>query len=129
MIRPKIVHLSEEHRSGLAEMLCEAGNGFAVTAEWPFNPKRSLVALHNGEVVGFISIWHDGQPSAWVDSLVVKQKYQGIGIFLCLAAEALALQLGARYIRALAYRDEWTQHLLRAGFVSVGKYEVLEKGY
>jgi GNAT superfamily N-acetyltransferase len=131
MIRPAIRHLHEADRAGLADLLRRAGNGFPATAEWPFNPARSLVAIHNGKVVGFVSVWHDDQPSAWIDSLVVDAEFrhQGIGVFLAIAAESLALRLGARYVRALAGEDEVVRMLLKKGFVPLGTYEVLDKGY
>lgn len=104
----------------------------AFAGNWAFNPQRTLVALEDGQVVGFVASWWDGQPIAWVDMLLVHPKYRNgrVGSELCLMVEALLLAEGAHVIRCVLDEDSTlARPLERAGYACIGTFTVLERHY
>ena len=65
-----------------------------------FNYDMSLVALHKGELVGFVTAWWDNQPGAFIDLLTVHPDYRnrGIGYYLCTAMQAVLIKKGVTRI-------------------------------
>lgn len=130
MIRPQLATITPAVLPGL-HLLFDACNT-PVAKEWEFNPQRTIVALHNGEVVGFLASWWDGQPVAWIDMLLVLPKYrgQGIGAFLGYTMEAILRQQGAKVIRCVLDEGaELAAPLEKAGFSRVGTFLVMERHY
>lgn len=65
-----------------------------------FNYDMSIVALHKGQLVGFVTSWHDDQPGAFIDLLLVHPDFRskGIGYYLCMAMQACLVQKGVTRI-------------------------------
>ena len=108
--------------------LCNSG----VAKGWTFNPNRTLIALKDDKVVGFLACWRDGQPIAWVDMLLVHPDYrnQRVGATLCYTLEALLKSEGVSVIRCVIDEgNDLAAPLTKAGFSTVGTFTIMEKHY
>ena len=129
MIRPVISELRLEHLPGLSRLFHAVDMAYATVWEW--NTDNCLVATHEDEVVGFVACWHDNQPYAFVDVLLVHPTYkgQGIGAWLCWAMEAILISRGVKCIRCVASVPEIVPPLTKEGFQHAGTHAILEKFY
>lgn len=65
-----------------------------------FNYDMSIVALHKGQLVGFVTSWWDNQPGAFIDLLQVHPDFRsrGIGYYLSVAMQAVLINKGVTRI-------------------------------
>lgn len=130
MIVPTMSPIRWDLLPGLDTLFEACGEGYMVGRIW--NPGNSLIALHEGCVVGFVSAWHDNQPYAWIDPLLVHPEHRGkgIGVWLGWTMEAILQKRGVNVIRVLVREDgDLIPQLKRSGMVVVGQFTVLEKTY
>lgn len=130
MIRPTIVPITPALLPGLHQLFDDCNQSHV--KGWQFNPRRCMLAVWKGEVVGFVASWWDGQPFAWIDLLLVAPKYrgQGVGVRLAGTMEALLCGEGVKSIRCVLDEDgEFAELLDRAGFTRTGTYLVMERDY
>ena len=116
MITPVLTQLRPDHQDDLAFLFKVCGSEFDPTQ--PFNPDTSLIAIHEGQIVGFITAWIDDQPYAWVDVFLVHPDFRRgvVGFHLASAMRAIILEKGARAIRCASENGELTAMLKRIGF-------------
>lgn len=67
-----------------------------------FNYEMSIVALHNGEIVGFVAGWYDNQPGGFIDLLTVHPDYvgRGVGYYIAAAMQTILIKRGCTHIYA-----------------------------
>ena len=116
MIRPHIHPLSPEYQKGLIKLLAECGYPEAASHTW--DPKRSLVAVKDGEVVGFATVIYDGSHFGAVDWVIVTPKLRsmGIGIFLLMQAIRVLQGKGITNIQIMTRKPEVIDMVTRLGF-------------
>ena len=99
MIVPVLTQLRPDHTDDLVFFfrVCD----WPFDPEQPFNPNNTILALHKGQIVGFVTAWIDNQPYAYVDVLIVHPDFrgQGIGYYLAHAIREIVLRRGANAIR------------------------------
>lgn len=131
MIVPTMSPIHPDLLPSLSQFFIDCGKPHM--KDWDWNPKNTLLALHNTDrVVGFVSSWVDGQPYAWIDPLLVHPEHQnqGIGVWLGWVMEAILQKRGVSMIRVLVREDgDLIPQLKRSGMVVVGQFTVLEKTY
>lgn len=83
-----------------------------------FNYDMSIIALYKGEIVGFVTSWHDDQPGAFIDLLTVHPDYRnrGVGYYLAAAMRASLTQKGVTRIYCILDNYELQPLLERHGF-------------
>src|SRR3990167_8575719 len=130
MIVPVMSPIRPDLLPSLSQFFKDCGDEYM--ADWDWNPKNTLLALHNDRVVGFVSSWVDGQPFAWMDPLLVHPEYrgQGIGVWLGWTMEAILQKRGVSVIRVIAREDgDLIPQLKRCGMNPLGQFTMLEKHY
>lgn len=129
MIKPKVRRIHDEDYEQLW-MLFRACPDWEYMSGWKFDSETTLVALHGGQVVGFLTAWHGNQPYAWVDCLVVRPdlRKHGIGAWLCFYMEKLLRTRGVKAIRAAVQTPHVVLGMWKYGFRGKRQF-VLEKAY
>lgn len=97
-----------------------------------WNAGLSLVALHDGQVVGFIAATHGGQPFAYIDMAIVREdmRGRGIGVLLLLEIERRLYDLGVRCTRIVSRSGSQAASIVsRLGWEPLEMEIVLEKHY
>ena len=127
VIHPVITNPQPEHIGGLGALfkLCAPG-----MVGRPCNPENTLVAVHDGQVIGVAMVWGAGMPYGWIDCFYVLPKYrnQGVGVWLVEAAEKLLLSQGVTAIRAYATKDTYNL-LKRAGYQEREVCTIMERDH
>ncbi len=126
MIRPKIVPLTAEYQAGVDALVLESNHPEAVG--WTYPPDLSLIALHNGRVVGLLTAWADQRPYAWLDAMLVHPdvRNQGIAYFLYLAMKRLLKARGIKKLWAFTTYEGWVEKADRLGLREAARVALLE---
>ena len=127
MIVPELTELRPDHLQDLWFLfkLCDQEHDDGAM----YNPETSLVAFHNGQMVGFVTAWIDSQPYAFIDNLLVHPdfRHKGIGFWLCVAMKDILFKRGVRLIRAIVTDgDVVFRGLVKYGFQKVKGAVVME---
>lgn len=95
MIRPAVRLATDDEGPKIAEILEASGEPNPEGLDWSRVWPHWLIAEHRGVRCGCINVL-PGRPVGYIGSLAVLPPYQheGIGAYLCLAAEAMLAQSG-----------------------------------
>ena len=116
MIVPVLTQLRPDHGPDLEFFFKVCG--YPYDPEQPFNPDNTLLAFYQGQLVGFVTCWTDGQPYAFVDGLLVHPDFRrtGVGYHLAHAIKGVVMQRGAFAIKCIVTNPELVAILERVGF-------------
>ncbi len=93
---------------------------------WKYNPELTLVYVHEGEVIGFLTGWECGQPYAWMDNLIAAPGRPRVALELIMTMVELLRRRGAETIRVVICLESLIPQAERLGFIDEGKHTVMK---